>query len=1102
MVEDRSGGGIVSERRVVAVLFADLVGFTAMVERLDPEVVTDAMNEIFAALGADVEAVGGHVDKVIGDQLMALFGAPVAHEDDALRAVRAALAMQQTMAARGERFGRLLGQAPRLRIGIHSGQVVWGEVGPPGQTHPTVMGDVVNLTARLQRAAPEGGILISESVGRQAQGAFLLRAWEPLVVRGKSEPVAVYEVLGERERPEPIARPPFIDRAADLQQLDDLLARAMRGRGQVVIIAGDPGVGKTRLTEVFLGRLSEGIALLQTFCPPYGGQSLGPLADLFRQFAGLSGEVTLAEVEARIPLGERAGQAAAIVSRLFGLVEMAPDPAISHETALVVAAEAIRRMLVRPTVVVIEDLQWADAGTREVLPALVERLSDTPLLLIGNLRAGEAHPAWGRRTAVTTLQLEPLIPEDSRALLEALLGERLPEDAEAILIDKAAGNPFYLSELVATLRRSGLLARDDLGRWRLTGPVSEVLPETIQAALLARLDRLAPEQRALLQQAAVVGDTFRLSLLAALGGETEVQPLLDALEEAYLIRRRDPLAPDAEFTFVHPLLREVAYNSLLIKHQVGLHRQVADAMERLYPGERDELAKAIGTHHDRGGNTLRALPYLMKAGRQAAERYASHEAIELLERVRTLAEESGESAPLAEACEQLGELYPHVADRGLKAQVEVWSTVMRLMDPARDPARRARAAIRAADDRAHDNQLEEARLLLTEAEALIPPDHPLWSDFRAVRAFLLIRDTKYREAVEEARQAVDIATRRGTLADRSRAYAVLGHPAILPLLGEEGREMMRVWVAEAQASGDERLLIDARHLLLSDMWTRGMVDEDLLRQAEETMRKAVDIGWTLDEATLRMILGWGHFLTGRWLEAGSHLGRAQALVEVQGGRMRGLFHILLPYFRGNLAMGYGRLEEARRIFEGGLTHARFHDEIWLNHDLARCLRMLGEVDAARAAMVRSLEARDRFRCIICGCQANGVASEFYAALGEEEEARPLIDQAAETATAIGHVATRIRTQRAQARLALGRGAADDAAAAARMAVEVGEALPLPQPLEQGQSWLLLGRAHAAAGEAEQARAAWEEARTRFSGLGASWHLRQVEEAPAQAGVRS
>jgi len=508
--------GTVSERRVVTVLFADVVGFTAMVEELDPEVVTDAMNEIFTALGAEVERVEGHVDKVVGDQLMALFGAPVAHEDDALRAVRAALAMQQSMRAQGERFRALLGEAPRLRIGIHSGLVVWGEVGPAMETRrPTVMGDAVNLTARLQRAAPEGGILISETVGRQVQGAIRLHAWEPLVVRGKSEPVIVYEVLGERARPEPIARPPFVDRQAGLQQLDDLRARAMAGRSQVVVIAGDPGVGKTRLVEEFLHRLPEGVAVLQTSCPPYGGQSLGPLADLFRQFTGLAGEVTLPDLEARLPMGERAAQAAAIVARLFGLAEVEADPAVTQETALLVASEALRRLLVRPTVVVIEDLQWADAGTREVLPVFVERLTDTPLLLIGNLRAGEASPVWGRRTAVTTLQLEPLLPDDSRALLEGLLGGPTPPDAEAALIDKAAGNPFYLSELVATLRRTGLLAREDGGGWRLTGPVEEVLPETIQAALLARLDRLAPEQRALLQQAAVVGDTFRRSLLAA-----------------------------------------------------------------------------------------------------------------------------------------------------------------------------------------------------------------------------------------------------------------------------------------------------------------------------------------------------------------------------------------------------------------------------------------------------------------------------------------------------------------------------------------------------------------------------------------------------------
>jgi class 3 adenylate cyclase/tetratricopeptide (TPR) repeat protein len=1094
------GGGTVSERRVVAVLFADVVGFTAMVEELDPEVVTDAMNEIFTALGAEVERVGGHVDKVIGDQLMALFGAPVAHEDDGLRAVRAALAMQQRMAAQGERFRALLGQAPRLRIGVHSGLVVWGEVGPATETRrPTVMGDAVNLTARLQRAAPEGGILISETVGRQVEGSMRLRAWEPLVVRGKSEPVIVYEVLGERERPEPIARPPFVDRQADLQQLDDLLARAMRGRSQVVVIAGDPGVGKTRLTEEFLLRASEEdeVAVLQTSCPPYGGQSLGPLADLFRQFAGLAGEVTLADVESRLPMGERAAQAAAIVARLFGLVEVEADSAVSHETALLVTAEAIRRMLVRPTVVVIEDLQWADAGTREVLPVLVERLTDAPLLLIGNLRAGEASPVWGRRTAVTTLQLEPLLTEDSSALLEGLLGGRPPAEAEAAVIDKAAGNPFYLSELVATLRRTGLLTRGDDGGWRLTGPVREVLPETIQAALLARLDRLAPEQRALVQQAAVVGDTFRRSLLAAVSAD-DPQPVLDALEEAYLIRRRDPLAPDPEFTFVHPLLREVAYTSLLIKHQVGLHRQVAEAMERLYPDERDDLAKAIGTHHDRGGDTLRALPYLLAAGRRAADRFATREAIELLERTRHLAEDAGDDAVTAEACELLGDLYSRVHDRGLKERVEVWSVVMRIAAAQANSLRQARAAIQAADALAHDNRVEEAKALLADADGLLPAEHTYRSGLLTVRAFIFILESRFREALETAQRAVDIANQTGTMAERSFAYDVIGHPAILPLMGEAGREMMRAWVAQAEEAGDDRLVIEARHFLLNDLWTRGIVDQGQLRHGEDSVRKAVDFGWTLEEASLRMLLGWAYFLIGRWLEAGSHLGRAQALVDSQGGRFRGLTHILLPYFRANLAMGYGRLEEASQIFEAGLRNARFHDLIWLNHDLGRCHAMRGDLEAARAAMQRSLEARERFRCIICGCQADGILSEFYAVTGDSTQARAIADRAAATAEEIGHVTTLIRVRRAKARLALERGAAEEAREAAHGAVALGEGLPLPQPLEQGQSYVMLAQAHAASGDIEAARAAWEEARSRFSALGSSWFLRQVEDAQAAA----
>jgi len=368
-----------SERRVVTVLFADIVGFTAMTEHLDPETVTDVMNDIFAMLGADVEAVDGHVDKVVGDEVMALFGAPAAHEDDALRAVRAAVGMHRDMNAHAEVFRKVLGRQPRLRIGIHSGRVVWGTMGPPGEARFTVMGDVVNLTSRLQRAAPEGGILVSEAVFRQVRGVYLTKPWEPLAIRGKSDPVAVYEIVGERERAEAMQRPPFVDRQAELEQLRDLFARTRRGRAQVVVITGEPGVGKTRLVEEFIGALPHDVALLQAACPPYGGESLGPLASLFRQFAGLTGPVSLKDVEARIPMGERTPQAAAILSRLFNLTEVPKDSDISDETALLVAAEAIRRMLTKPTVVWIEDLHWADIGTREILPQLVDRLNDTPL---------------------------------------------------------------------------------------------------------------------------------------------------------------------------------------------------------------------------------------------------------------------------------------------------------------------------------------------------------------------------------------------------------------------------------------------------------------------------------------------------------------------------------------------------------------------------------------------------------------------------------------------------------------------------------------------------------------------------------------------------
>lgn len=1098
---NHGAGAPTSERRVVAVLFADVAGYTAMAEHLDPEVVTDVMNEIFAALGAEVEAVGGHVDKVIGDSLMALFGAPVAHEDDALRAVRAALGMQRAMAARAGALAQRVGQVPRLRIGIHSGQVVWGAVGPSGRAQPTVMGDVVNLAARLQRAAPEGGVLISDAVHRQVRGACECLAREPIVVKGKTEPVVVYEVLGERERMESASRPPFVNRRDDLAQLDELLTRAGRGRAQVAVIIGDPGVGKTRLVEEFTDRLPGDMALLRTACPPYGGQSLAPLADLFRQFAGLVGPVTLADVEARVPLGERAAHAAAVLSRLFNLTEVPAERLgveVSRDAALLVAAEAIRRMLVRTTVVWIEDLQWADAGTRELLPIFVERLAETPLLLIGTVRAGETVPVWGKRTAVATIQLDPLADDDARTLLAALVGAPLAEPAADTILAKARGNPFYLSEMVATLRGAGTLVLDDDGRPRLTGSVNDVLPDTVQAAVLARLDRLPPETRAIVQRAAVIGSRFSRAILAALDADPSLDEGLAHLEEAYIIRRDDPLAADPDYSFVHPLVREVAYASLLLKHQTALHAQVAEALERIYPERSEALAKDIGTHYERGGRPRQAAARLLEAGRQALRRYALQEVIELLERARALAGEDQVDI-LVEVNELLADVYPRVHGHGPEKRHKAWSYVLTHLDASADPVRAARAAIGLGAVAAGGSGGPTAQSLFDRAAAWLPPDHALWSELHVAWSQVLVANSQYREAVDAAREAVRIADRVGTMADRARAYASLAHPALLPLLGADGHRIMQRWLAEVEATGDERLLIDANYSFTSEVWTRGVVDETILRHVEDAARNAQQYGWTADEAEFRTLLGWATFLIGQWSRAETALEQAREIVETHGGRILHRFLMILPYARGNLAMGRGRLPEAAQVFEDGLRRVGFHAPIWLNHDLARCQLMMGDNAAARSTMARALEATDRIGCVICGCQATGVAGEFYAMVGEMDRAAALAQEAEATALEIGHVPTRVRAARTRARIALRHGQPDVAQAAAREAMRFGDELPMPHPLERAQTLWVLGEAQAGAGQRAEGLAAWRHARELLAALGADWHLAQLETVLTRAG---
>jgi tetratricopeptide (TPR) repeat protein len=423
------------------------------------------------------------------------------------------------------------------------------------------------------------------------------------------------------------------------------------------------------------------------------------------------------------------------------------------------------------------------------------------------------------------------------------------------------------------------------------------------------------------------------------------------------------------------------------------------------------------------------------------------------------------------------------------------------VDASADPARRARAAIRAASALISDNQLSRAASYLREAEAMVPSGHPLWSEFYSVRSQALIMESEYRQALDAAREAVMIANQHGTLQDRSRAYAQLAHPAILPLMGDEGRRAMRAWMADVSRSGDERLSIQARHFLISDVWTRAVVDEELLRTAEEALRKAEEHGWTRDETVLSMLLGWAQFLVGRWPAATENIGRAYGLIEEYGGRMQGLFTILLPLFRGNLAMASGRLQEACAIFEEALPHARFHAPIWLNHDLARCLAMLGDRAGAAAAMERSLAAGDRLRCVICGCQANGIAAEFFAHDGDEARAEALAQAAEAVATEVGHMTTQIRVHRARARLALRRAATGEATAAAETAVTLGRRMPLLQPFEHGQSLTVLADAIMQQGDATGAAGLWQEARAIFAGLGARWHEQEIDRRTEAARAR-
>ncbi|MBZ9850368.1 AAA family ATPase [Mesorhizobium sp. CA14] len=847
-----------ADRRTVTVLFADLCGFTTLSEQLDPEVMQVLQNDLFKELTAAVRNFGGFVDKFIGDALLALFGAPVAHEDDPERALRAALDMIARTARLSESTSHS-GSPLLLHVGINTGPVVTGGLGIGTAKSYSVTGDTVNTAQRLQSLAAPGEVLVGELTHRLTRHAFSYESLGDVVLRGKAGSVLVHRLDA------PLAAPraarglealglsaPIIGRGAELNRMLASLDQACGGSAQLVRLVGEAGIGKSRLVKEFVARVGDedrfrNVAVRQATCSPLGEQSFGALGAVVRSAAGMmqndNGEEMrgkLAGLLADLGLqGEEAKRLMPLLYHVLGLGD--PDATLQHvepeqlRRQILYAVRTIieQRLALSPLLIVVEDLHWADAASLEALRFVMDRLERTRLMLLVTHRPAPDHDQLdSTRVSHTALRLSPLSSDDGRRLLAALFGESWVSSTGSLvaqILERAGGNPLFVEEIVRGLIDRGVLVREGQ-RWRTAaGEIATGIPATIQAMLLARVDRLPPEVRRLAQEAAVIGPRFDATLLKAVAVDPgRLEAGCELLCDAEIIEEvaGSGSVSSQSYRFTQTLLQDVIYQNLLLQRRTDIHGRVGAALEKLCGDkpERLEDLTALGHHFAQSAERERGAHYLQAAGDRARMIYANDDALRFYERALIALGETGQTPLKLAIAERIADLsgplgrrdlahqhyetvlqaYRTSADRVASARVLrkigrlLWDVGKRdnaescyaeaaaLLDGADAPVEQAhlwqergRQAFRSGDNalaaKWADAALDCVRTLTTEHVSEIGRDATLvTAEALNTKAVALARLGRDREAVGQVERSIELAEAAGLLATACRGYTNLG----------------------------------------------------------------------------------------------------------------------------------------------------------------------------------------------------------------------------------------------------------------------------------------------------------------------------------------
>jgi class 3 adenylate cyclase/tetratricopeptide (TPR) repeat protein len=1093
------------ERRTVTILFSDVKGSTALAENLDPEDVKDIIRGVFEFLIGAVYRYEGTVVQLMGDAILAFFGAPIAHEDDPERACRAALDIAAEAAEYAERLHKERGIAGfGVRVGINTGLVVVGELGSDLRVAYTAVGDAINLAARMEEAAEPGTVLISHNTFRLVAPLFETQALGPLRVKGKSKRVHVYRVLSARMLPDkgrgvPGLDSPMVGRETELATLREAVAGLSAGRGGVVSIVGEAGLGKSRLVAEVRGTKNnpqiaqitpiEKTRWVEGRCLSYGMSVAYQLwKDVLRGLLGVTQQASPAALREALQrcVADLCPQTlAGVYPYLAGVLSVPLDEGAGAATGDLDPAELQKRTFRaleellgaaarrQPLVVVGEDLHWADATSLQVLQQLVPLTQRVPLLLICVLRPVKDHGSWSFVAGLTAalgaghaaLMLEPLSPEYSETLVTNLLhSETLPDVLRQRILSRAEGNPFYIEEVIRSLIDLKVLARNRAGAWTASRTMVTIpIPDTLQGVLVARIDRLPDTTRRVLQMAAVIGRIFLERLLGAMtGAGAELEGHLQLLQYQELIRERAQ-TPELEYIFKHDMTREAAYNGLLKKERRVYHRQAAEAIERLFADRIEDQVELLALHWQRADEPWQATGYLLRAGDRASHLGASWQAIEFYRAALKLAVGAGRQprVPPHAIHEKLGDVfYEH-----LSRQDDALAYYQQFLQSAQGDEEAARAArklaalylLRGDVGQAHRHyQIALARL------RELPPGAEACRVHYGL-AYLFVSRNELEPAQEQATLSMDAAQRSGDRMGQADAFRMLG------IIASQKRQHQVALDYDLKSLELYRVLADLPRLAhacnnVGDSYRQMGDTVRALEYLREGLQVAQTIGSVAAEAMLRQTTGELLLDLGEWQKAAEELELARAAATQCGvvGRIIGV--------RRPLGVAYealGRLDQARAELEAAENlmwethHLRFGADLYL--DLAHLKATVGSLDEAERCVARAVK------------QAGPGASPAFRAV----------------------------LHRCRGYLAARRGRWE------RAVVELEESLRLlgqdgvPFPVEEGRTRLELAAAYAGRGESEDAALSQQElqaARALFERVGATGYLERLKE-PHGDGLR-